>query len=263
MPYADSGGVRIYYEIVGQGPPLVLHHGLMQTLKRWYVCHYVEALQAEHQVILIDPRGHGGSDKPHETADYELDLRVADVLCVINQLGLDKVTFWAYSDGGRVAFGLAKYAPQRVTALIIGGHPPYECVIPDFVKLNGEDPEECIRKMLIGFSADPAKLQPERFKALMANDFRAIAAAQRDEPSLEEVLPRMTMPCLVYAGEADMFFADIQRSVQSMPNVTFFSLPGADHPKAFWDSKAVIPRALEFLRSLGTEATPALETRSA
>src|SRR5205085_3116511 len=124
MAYANHNGVRIYYRVIGQGPPLVLQHGFTQTLKRWYLCGYVEMLRQHYRLVLIDPRGHGGSDKPHDPSDYVLSLRVADVLAVLDDLNIQKTIFWGYSTGGRVAFGLARAAPERVSALIIGGHAP-------------------------------------------------------------------------------------------------------------------------------------------
>ncbi len=250
MPHVNSDGVHIYYEILGDGPPVVLHHGTTQSLKRWYVCGYVEALRSQYQLILIDPRGHGGSDKPHDPAAYQLDLRIGDVIAVLDHVNLEKVTFWGYSDGGRVGFGLAKRAPERLTALIIGGQNPYEYQVPEFLRLNANDANGCIDKVLRAINVDPALMPPERRQELLANDFQAIAAALQDEPSLEDVLPLMTMPCLVYAGEKDMFFPEIQKAVQAMPNVRSFWLPGVTHPQAFRQSQLVIPHALEFLESV-------------
>ena len=64
MPYADNQGVRIYYEVEGQGPPLVLGHGGSYTLEMWREWGYTDGLRDEHQLILLDFRGHGRSDKP-------------------------------------------------------------------------------------------------------------------------------------------------------------------------------------------------------
>ncbi len=68
MPYADNEGVRIFYEVVGDGPPLVLQHGMMMSLRRWSMAGYVDALKSKYRLILIDARGHGQSDKPHDPA---------------------------------------------------------------------------------------------------------------------------------------------------------------------------------------------------
>jgi len=49
MPYADNNGVRIHYQVEGDGPPLVLQHGFTSSLRRWYLYGYVDALKADYQ----------------------------------------------------------------------------------------------------------------------------------------------------------------------------------------------------------------------
>ena len=62
-----SDGVRVYYEVEGDGPPLLLIHGFGQGGERWRGAGYVEALRDGHRVIVVDLRGHGRSDKPHNS----------------------------------------------------------------------------------------------------------------------------------------------------------------------------------------------------
>ncbi len=268
MPYAVHEGVRIHYRIVGDGPPLILHHGFTQSLKRWYLCGYVEALSKDYKVIAMDPRGHGESDKPHDPAAYELTLRVKDVITVLDHLGIDRAAFWGYSNGGRIAFGLAKYWPERVSALIIGGHDPYERRIPEAARFDGKNAGSFLDILLLRLNMDASKMKPERRQELLANDFEALAAAQQDEPSIEDVLPSMTMPCFVYSGERDPFYPQVQRCVPLIPNVTFVTLPGYDHPAAFWNSGAIVPQVVSFLRAAGlppesTDATADATTDAA
>jgi pimeloyl-ACP methyl ester carboxylesterase len=70
MPYATNHGVRIHYEVEGEGPALVLQHGGIDCVETWYELGYVDALKAAYQLILIDARGHGASEKPHEASAY-------------------------------------------------------------------------------------------------------------------------------------------------------------------------------------------------
>jgi len=81
MPYATHGDLRIHYETDGSGPPLVLQHGYTLSLKRWYALGYVDALRARYRLILVDARGHGESDKPHDPAAYGLHLRGGGRYC--------------------------------------------------------------------------------------------------------------------------------------------------------------------------------------
>ena len=248
MAYINRDGVRIHYRVVGDGPPLVLHHGASQDLRRWYLCGYVEALRSEYQLILVDPRGNGASDKPHEPAAYALRRRAEDVVGVLEDVGVRAAAFWGYSDGGRVGFGLAKYAPEYLTALVVGGHHPYEYRVPEHLRMNGHDPEDCVDKLLTAIKADPARLPPLGRKVLLANDFLALAAAQQDEPSLEDVLPQMRMPCLLYGGERDVDYQAIREGARLIPGADFFSLPDLDHAFTFSASPLVLPHVVEFLR---------------
>jgi hypothetical protein len=66
-------------------------------------------------------------------------------------------------------------------------------------------------------------------------------------PGFAETVPTMTMPCLLFAGEDDPVFAENEECVPSMPNVTFFSLPGLGHADTFFRSDLVLPHVTQFL----------------
>jgi pimeloyl-ACP methyl ester carboxylesterase len=89
MPYADAIGAKIYYEEEGDGPPLVLLHGLTSNSHAtWRDAGYVEALKRDYRLILIDARGHGKSDKPHDRASYVWPTPVNDVVAVLDKLAI-------------------------------------------------------------------------------------------------------------------------------------------------------------------------------
>src|SRR5438067_2519216 len=111
MPYATGSGVRIHYVVEGSGPALVLHPGFVGSLVDWYDAGFVEALRAQYNLVLIDPRGQGKSDKPHETAAYGIDQRVADVLAVLDALSIARTHFVGYSMGAWIGFALGIHAP--------------------------------------------------------------------------------------------------------------------------------------------------------
>lgn len=100
MPYADNNGVRIHYKVEGEGRPLVLQHGSTSSIQAWYQNGYVEPLKPHYQLILVDARGHGDSDKPHDRALYALPLRVSDIVAVLDDLNIQKAHYWGYSMGG-------------------------------------------------------------------------------------------------------------------------------------------------------------------
>ena len=248
MAYVKNGGVRIRYEVDGQGPPLVLQHGFTHSLKRWYMHGYVDTLRHDYQLVLVDARGHGGSDKPHDPDAYALTARVGDVVAVLDDLHLDRATFWGYSMGGRIGFGLAKYAPERITTFIIGGQHPYERRLPES-RPDGQDPDAFLKALFGRLNVDLAALPPAIREDLLANDFRALAAAQHDEPSIEDVLPRMTMPCLLYCGDADPYYAGVKKCVSLLQDAEFVTLAGLDHGVAFREAGHVLPHVTNFLRA--------------
>jgi pimeloyl-ACP methyl ester carboxylesterase len=121
MPFADNNGVRIHYEVEGDGLPLVLLHGTSDDLEGWRDFGYVDALQEDHRLVLIDMRGHGQSDKPHEVAAYDWPLLVSDVACILDDLGMESVDILGYSAGSFIALGAAMSMPGRLRSLILGG----------------------------------------------------------------------------------------------------------------------------------------------
>ena len=70
MLHTINDGLRIHYEVVGSGSPLVLYHGLTGSGQRWRDTGYVAGLVEDYRLILIDARGHGESDKPHDQEAY-------------------------------------------------------------------------------------------------------------------------------------------------------------------------------------------------
>ncbi|WP_343413120.1 alpha/beta hydrolase [Candidatus Amarolinea dominans] len=122
--FVENNGVRIHYEVEGEGPPLVLVHWLTGSLQDWRVVGYADALKANYRLILIDARGHGQSDKPHDPAAYVLEKQAGDIVAVLDKLGVDKAHYFGYSLGGTVGWAVAKYFPDRLSSLIIGGEAP-------------------------------------------------------------------------------------------------------------------------------------------
>jgi pimeloyl-ACP methyl ester carboxylesterase len=245
MPYADNRGVRIYYEVEGEGPPLVLMHGFSDSLESWREYGYTEPLKQEHRLILIDARGHGASDKPHDPEAYGLEQRPADVVAVLDDLDIAQVHYFGYSLGGWIGFGLAKYAPERVSSLIIGGAQPYGQSMELFRQAleQGIEGWVAVVEKLLGSPASPE--MKERFRS---NDLEALrASVANDRPDISEIVPTMTMPCLLYAGSEDPLHPLVERCAAQLPNASFFSVSGLNHIQGAGRSDLVLPRAVEFL----------------
>ena len=248
MPYAINQGIRIHYQVEGEGSPLVLQHGIFWSMEGWSRVGYVDALKPNYRLILIDARGHGASDKPHDDAAYSLPQHIGDIVAVLDALDLPKAHFWGYSMGGWFGFGMVKYAAARVDSLIIGGAHPYERRLP--FTPDGADPEAFVGAVLQWVGMDRAALSPAEEAEWFDNDFLALAAAFQDRPSLEDILPAMTMPCLLYVGELDGGFPQVEACVEQLPRANFVSFPGLKHPEAFYRADLVLPHAMKFLQAV-------------
>jgi pimeloyl-ACP methyl ester carboxylesterase len=250
MPYATNQGVRIHYRVEGDGPPLVLQHGYTWNMESWSRSGYVETLKSQYQLVLLDARGHGASDKPHDPAAYLLPLKVGDVVAVLDAIKVRASHFWGYSMGGWIAWGMAKYAPERVQGLIIGGAHPYGRTLPASSRLDGSDPTAFVEALTRRLGFDFATLPVADQADTLDNDFLALGADQLDRPPLDDMLPTMRMPCFLYSGEADDVTSRMQECVQHMPNASFVSFPGLNHPEAFWRADVVLPVVMKFLHSM-------------
>ena len=248
MPYTDNHGVKIHYEVEGQGPPLVLRHGFSMTSEDWREYGYVAGLREQYTLILMDSRGYGASDKPHDPNAYIWSYLVGDVIAIINELRLSQVHFWGWSMGGDMGFALAQTMPERLKTIIIGGGCAVGAAEPD-------KPDEFRDNVEQGGSAWLAELWKQNLPIskvqgarLMQLDIQALSAELRaPRSSLESIPPTMLMPCLLYVGQAEDGYECMLNDSQRMPNVRFISFPDFNHFDTWARSDAVLPHVVEFL----------------
>jgi pimeloyl-ACP methyl ester carboxylesterase len=249
MPYASNAGIRIHYEVEGSGKPLVVQHGFTDSLAGWHDYGYVTALRDRYQLILIDARGHGESDKPHDAQDYTLDRRVTDVTAVLDALGIEQASFWGYSMGGWIGFGLAMQHPERVDKMVIGGQHPFARDQSGFRQwlqtgiAGGPDALIAAFEKMVGPISDAYAAH------LRAGDLKAWLAAVADRESIEDGLETMSMPCCLYAGDADPLFAQAKAASARIAHAQFLSVPGLSHLQAMVRSDLVLPEVIAFLNA--------------
>lgn len=256
MPYADNDGVRIYYEVEGDGPPLVLHTGVMGRLQDWRLedVAVAPALRADYRLILMDPRGQGQSDKPHDAAAYTFDTRVSDVTAVLDAAGVARAHYWGYSLGALIGFGLGLRAPGRCRALVLGGGAPASLDPARFAQRAATLRRVSMAEYVGQMEAGVGPLAPHVRAGLLANDPRAVAAhfeAACAYPDLTADLPTLRPPTFLYAGEADPFFAGVQRAAGAIPGATFMALPGLHHGQGFEAGGTILPQVRAFLDQQG------------
>ncbi len=252
MPYATGSGIRIHYETEGSGPPLVLHAGFQGTIVDWYEAGYVDALKADSTLVLLDPRGQGDSDKPHEPAAYSPAQRVADVLAVLDALGVEQTDFLGYSMGGYAGFDLAAQAPERLQSLLIGGSQPFGYTWSRSLPGITEQFRQGMPAVIAGYERMLGPLEPTRRERWLAQDAEALAAMTlADWPGVEAALPTMYLLILLYCGENDPAHGPARRAAALLPNATFVSLPALNHREVMFTS-AALPHVTAFLKRVRT-----------
>ena len=115
MPFIEAGSQRLYYQVHGEGEPLVAVMGLSTDHLAWAL--QVEPWSAGHQLILFDNRDVGRSS--YADGPYEVRDMAADTLALADGLGLDSFHLVGMSMGGTIAQELALAAPERVRTLTL------------------------------------------------------------------------------------------------------------------------------------------------
>ena len=116
MPYAAFNGLEMYYEIHGDGPPLLLLHGGSGSIPEKWIPFFTPYFR----VVAPEQMGHGRTadlvDRPFHYHDM-----AEDTVELMRQLGLESTVVVGYSDGGIIGLDLAIHHPERVTKLAVSG----------------------------------------------------------------------------------------------------------------------------------------------
>ncbi|HEY3639238.1 MAG TPA: alpha/beta hydrolase [Rhizomicrobium sp.] len=248
--FAESpDGLRIAYETVGQGIPVLLVHGFASSrAQNWRATGWYKTLSdAGFQVIAMDCRGHGDSDKPHGPAAYSYELMSGDILCVAATVGLPNAHVIGYSMGGHLGIHVLMQNPELVRKLVIAGvgatyfhqNPAIRYGIADALlapdATNITDPTQ---KSFRAFAGQPGK------------DIVALAACMRGERHFysSEELAESTRPALVICGEDDDISGPPGPLAAALRDAVAVAVPGRDHMSAVGD-KATKAAVIEFLGS--------------
>jgi len=255
LPFVDNDGINIYYEVEGEGDSLVLQHGLTLNLEDFIRCNYTEKLRKRNRLILIDARGHGRSDKPHESDAYRLRNFVNDTVAVLDVLRVERSHFLGYSMGGGIGLGIGVYSPERFRSLIIGGwgmaETDSEVEIERrkmFVDMFGEGMEATVSILVRGDRVWPPGMKED----VLRNDPEALIASYsvREHVGFKDRLPLIDLPCLFYVGDQDYHYQKSKQTAEIIPGARFLSLPGLDHQEGLMSSEVVLPHIMEFLASI-------------
>ena len=119
--FLDANGVKVWYFVQGKGEPVVLIHGWLSSAGiNWVLPGTSGLLARDYQVIALDVRGHGLSDKPTDEEAYGPEL-VEDVVRLLDHLEIKKAHIVGYSMGGVIAANFIARHPDRVLSGTLGG----------------------------------------------------------------------------------------------------------------------------------------------
>lgn len=250
--FFDSNGVKIHYVTEGQGEPVVLIHGFTASVPvQWQLPGIFSRLAKEYQVIAIDNRGHGKSDKPHDPAKYGPEM-VGDVIRLLDHLKIDKAHIVGYSMGGFMTGYLISKHPERVISATLGGagweqaEDPRLTFIEDLAKSleTGEGIRPLIMQLNPPGAPAPSEEQISSINqmVMLMNDPKALAACIRGIRGLsvaKEKLEANQVPTLCIIGDKDPLKAGVDEMEKHMANLTVCVVPGADHMTAFTQPKFI------------------------
>jgi len=117
MPKIPVNGLTLHVQQAGEGPDVVLIHGVTGDLSVWFLCKAMTELARTHRVTAFDLRGHGYSDVP--PAGYTSADHAADLFALMDAIGAPRARLVGHSFGAVVAAHAAVLAPDRVDALVL------------------------------------------------------------------------------------------------------------------------------------------------
>lgn len=254
MPTARINDVNLYYEVHGQGPPLLFIGGLGYAAWMWFK--QVGPLSRRFTVIIFDNRGTGGSDKPDHP--YTIEMMACDAAGLLDYLRVKEAGVVGISMGGMIAQELALQFPQKVRRLLLGcttfGGPNSVIMPADaftaLTNAEGLSQLEMLRQaMATAFRPGYMEANPREIEQILdwrlekptpryawLHQFNAVAGFNS-----EERLRELTIPVLIVSGDADRVLP-VENSCllhRRIKSSRLHILPGAGHvffieePKAF------------------------------
>ena len=115
MPITNINDADLWFDIIGEGEPLLLHHGYTASRVNWMPV--AKRLSDRYQIILMECRGTGDSE--HTKSGYSIEQYALDVVGLLDHLKLDRISFAGHSMGGGIGFQLGVHHSDRLNKLIL------------------------------------------------------------------------------------------------------------------------------------------------
>ena len=190
--FFDSDDVALRYFEAGDGETVVLLHGFSGSAQGLYINPgtFDALVDAGYHVVALDQRGHGGSGKPHNPAQYGLNM-VEDVRRLLDHLAVERAHLVGYSMGGKVANQFRDQYPERLATVTLGGF-GWPWRTPEVTR---EQAEARIQNMTVLPGNDPAALS-------------AVYAGMSSLSTSQQSMESNSVPAFAIIGDRDAAVPD-------------------------------------------------------
>ena len=254
---APVNGIDMYYEVHGEGAPLVLVHGAYMTIPTNWAS-VIPALSETHQVIAVELQAHGRTSDRDTPITYE--QMADDVAALLDHLLIEKAAVFGYSMGGGVAIRLAMQHPEKVDRLIVASMPIAYDAFPEsfYAMIESFKPE-----MFAGSPFEKAHIDLGKTPGQFITLFEKLRALDLDRFAWDETeFAKIAAPSLLIFGDADIAGIDhvakmhrllggiVDGDTNGLPKTQLLVLPGTSHINVFFNPdnvaiiKAIVPRFL-------------------
>jgi len=258
MPYTESDGAQVYYEVHGSGPGVLFVHGSGGHHAAWW--QQVAALQSQYTVITVDLRGFGNT---RWESDHDVRAFPGDIIAVLDAVaaggGPSRAVLVGQSIGAAAALRAALLRPDRAAGVILA-HSLGGLADPELAELVKADRAAAEKLPVLDRLLTPAfrAAQPEMaflfrqmgtFNTAKMADLRNLNS---DGPTAAE-LTAAPFPVLLLAGEKDSVLspATVRRAGELVGNARVEIVPGAPH-SMYWETPALFNDAVSrFLKEAG------------
>jgi pimeloyl-ACP methyl ester carboxylesterase len=234
----SADGVRIAYETVGEGPPVLLIHGFASSrVQNWRATGWYTALNdAGYRTVAMDCRGHGESDKPHDPAEYTPEKLQADALAVMRASSPDPTFLMGYSMGGFICLRMLLSTPELLRKIALGG--VGESIFDGRLGLRS-DIADALETSDPSTITDPVSKAFRKFAEQPGKDRKALAACMRARrgPFSPAELSRATRPVLAVCGEDDEIAGAPGPLAAAFSDGRAVSIPARDHMTTVGDKR--------------------------
>jgi len=242
--YVDVNGLKTYYEVQGDGEPLLLMHGGFCTVETF--SQQTPAFAERYRVFVPERRGHGRTADLAGPITYE--AMADDTIGFMQALGIENAHLVGYSDGGNTALVLALARPDLVRKLVcIGANFHWNGMAPVAVAVIAHATPDSFYPWLVNKYKEVSPDGPEHFPVV----FEKLIRMWREEPAITPAeLARIQAPTLVLVGDRDWVALEHTLEMfRSIPKAQLSVVPGATHGVPFEKAALVNQIVLEFLAS--------------